>query len=207
MINIGLDLSINSSGICIEHNGKYQWLLVVAAEKPDKMCLKLSELNDVTVITYERTGDNLKDGARVGRIIVEAVKELQRIWKDNELTVVKEDYAYSAQWNTLVQLVEHSSMIVYSIETELDVAVHKIAPKHIKKAFTNNGNASKTDMHNAFCREDLKGPFHNFCKQWNKEQKHVNDCIDSYAILKTIEKEDELTSKTTTQDTTNKDNV
>lgn len=199
MINIGLDLSINSSGICIEHNGKYQWLLVVAAEKPDKMCRKLSELNDVTVITYERTGDNLKDGARVGKIIVESIKELQRIKKDNDLTVVKEDYAYSAVWSTLVQLVEHSSMIVYSIETELGVAVHKIAPKHIKKAFTNNGNASKTDMHCIFCREDLKGPFHNFCKQWNKEQKHVNDCIDAYAILKTIEKEDELTSKTTTQ--------
>lgn len=199
MINIGLDLSINSSGICIEHNGKYQWLLVVAAEKPDKMCRKLSELNDVTVITYERTGDNLKDGARVGKIIVESIKELQRIWKDNDLTVVKEDYAYSAQWNTLVQLVEHSSMIVYSIETELNSTVHKIAPKHIKKAFTNNGNASKTDMHCTFCREDLKGPFHNFCKQWNKEQKHVNDCIDAYAILKTIEKEDELTSKTKTQ--------
>lgn len=199
MIRIGLDLSINSSGICIEHEGNYQWLLVVAAPKPDKMCRKLSELNDVTVITYERTGDNLKDGMRVGRIIVEAVKELQRIKKDNDLTVVKEDYAYSAQWSTLVQLVEHSSMVVYSIEAEFNSAVHKIAPKHIKKMFTGNGNASKTDMHNAFCKEDLKGSFHNFCKQWNKAQSHTNDCIDAYALLKTIEKEDELTSKKTTQ--------
>lgn len=207
MITIGLDLSINSSGICIEHNGKYQWLLIVAAEKPDKMSRKLSELNDVTVITYERTGDNLKDGARVGRIIVEAIKELQRIKKDNDLTVVKEDYAYSAQWNTLVQLVEHSSMVVYSIETELGVAVHKIAPKHIKKMFTGNGNASKTDMHNAFCREDLKGSFHNFCKQWNKAQSHTNDLIDSYALLKTIEKENELASEESTQDTKHKDIV
>lgn len=183
MIRIGLDLSINSSGICIDHNGEYSWLLVVASPKPDKMCRKLSDLNDVTVITYERTGDNLKDGARVGKIIVEAIKELQRIWKDHELSFVKEDYAYSAQWNTLVQLVEHSSMVVYSIETELNSTVHKIAPKHIKKEFTGNGNASKTDMHCTFCRQNLKGSFHNFCKQWNKAQSHTNDLIDAYAIL------------------------
>lgn len=207
MIILGIDHSINSSGICIEHNGKYQWLLIVAAEKPDKMSRKLSELNDVTVITYERTGDNLKDGARVGKIIVDAIKELQRIWKDTDLTVVKEDYAYSAQWNTLVQLVEHSSIVVYSLETEFGVVVHKIAPKHIKKSFTGNGNASKSDMHNTFCREDLKGPLHNFCKQWNKAQSHTNDLIDAYALLKTIEKENELASEESTQDTTDKDAV
>lgn len=188
-MTIGLDHSINSSGLCIEHNGNYQWILIAAAEKPDKMSRKLSELNDVTILTYERTGDNLVDGRRVGRLIVDSIKELQRLWKDNEITFVKEDYAYSAQWNTLVQLVEHSSLCVYTIENELNCAVHRIAPKHIKKSFTDNGNASKHDMHNTFCREDLKGPFHNFCKRFNKAQTHVNDLIDAYALIKTIQKD------------------
>lgn len=188
-MNIALDLSLNSSGICIEHKGTHQWLLIVAAPKPDKMSRKLSELNDVTVITYERTDNNLKDGQRVGKIIADNIKELQRIWKDNEIRIAKEDYAYSAQWNTLVQLVEHSSLVVYTLEKELGCTVHKYAPKHIKKVFTNNGNANKADMHNAFCRLDLKGPFHNFCKQWNKEQKHVNDLVDAYAVLKTMQLE------------------
>ena len=187
---VSLDHSINSSGVCIEHNGAYQWLLIVAAPKPDKMSRKLSELNDVTVITYERTDDNLKDGQRVGKIIADNIKELQRIWKDDELIVAKEDYAYSAQWNTLVQLVEHSSLVVYTLEKELGCTIHKYAPKHIKKTFTNNGNANKTDMHNTFCRLDLKGPFHNFCKQWNKAQPHVNDLIDAFAVLQTMKKED-----------------
>ena len=190
MITVGIDHSINSTGVCIEHNGNYQWLLVVAAEKPDKMSRKLSELNDVTVITYERTGDNFVDGQRVGKIISESIKELQRIWKDYEIAVIKEDYAYSAQWNTLIQLVEHSSFCIYNIEQELKCTIHKIAPKHIKKSFTGNGNASKSDMHNAFCREDLKGPFHNFCKQWNKAQSHCNDMIDAYAITKTSKEDD-----------------
>lgn len=191
---VSLDHSINSSGVCIEHNGTYQWLLVVAAPKPDKMSRKLSELNDVTVITYERTDDNLKDGQRVGKIIADNIKELQRIFKDNELIIAKEDYAYSAQWNTLVQLVEHSSLVVYTLEKELGCTVHKYAPKHIKKLFTNNGNASKTDMHNAFCRLDLKGPFHNFCKQWNTAQSHVNDLVDAFAVYYTLKSEltDEL---------------
>lgn len=188
-MNISLDLSLNSSGVCVEHNGTYQWFLIVAAPKPDKMSRKLSELNDVTVITYERTDDNLKDGQRVGKIIADSIKELQRIWKDDEITIGKEDYAYSAQWNTLVQLVEHSSLVVYTLEKELGCTVHKYAPKHIKKMFTNNGNANKSDMHNTFCKMDLKGPFHNFCKQWNKAQPHVNDLIDAYAILTTMEKE------------------
>lgn len=188
-MNIALDLSLNSSGVCIEHNGAYQWLLIVAAPRPDKMSRKLSELNDVTVITYERTDDNLKDGQRVGKIIADNIKELQRIWKDDELVVAKEDYAYSAQWNTLVQLVEHSSLVVYTLENELGCTIHKYAPKHIKKVFTNNGNANKSNMHNAFCRLDLKGPFHNFCKQWDKEQKHVNDLVDAFAVLYTLKSE------------------
>lgn len=186
---VSLDHSINSSGVCFEHNGTYQWLLIVAAPKPDKMSRKLSELNDVTVITYERTDDNLKDGQRVGKIIADNIKELQRIWKDDELVVAKEDYAYSAQWNTLVQLVEHSSLVVYTLEKELGCTIHKYAPKHIKKMFTNNGNASKSDMHNAFCRLDLKGSFHNFCKQWNTAQSHVNDLIDAFAVLYTLKSE------------------
>lgn len=188
-MNIALDLSLNSSGVCVEHNGTCQWFLIIAAPKPDKMSRKLSELNDVTVITYERTDDNLKDGQRVGKIITDSIKELQRIWKDNEITIGKEDYAYSAQWNTLIQLVEHSSLVVYTLEKELGCTVHKYAPKHIKKMFTNNGNANKSDMHNTFCRMDLKGPFHNFCKQWNKAQPHVNDLIDAYAVLTTMENE------------------
>lgn len=188
-MTISLDHSINSSGICIEHNGSHQWILITAASKPDKMSRKLSELNDVTVITYERTDNNIKDGQRVGKIIVDSIKELQRIWKDNEIIIAKEDYAYSAQWNTLVQLVEHSSLVVHTIEQELECTVHKYAPKYIKKAFTGNGNASKSDMHNAFCRMDLKGPFHNFCKQWNKAQNHVNDLIDAYAVLTTMKRD------------------
>lgn len=190
MIKIGLDLSINSSGICIEHEGNYQWLLVVAAPKPDKMCRKLSELNDVTVITYERTGDNLKDGMRVGKIIVEAVKELQRIWKDNDLTVVKEGYSYNSMISSLIPLVQHGSIVVYTIETELNCTVHEIAPKHIKKCATGNGNANKDKMFDVFNSLKLKGDFANFCQHFNNSQKHINDLVDSYFILYTI-KQDE----------------
>ena len=127
MITVGIDHSINSTGVCISNDEKTQWILISSVEKPNKMMRKLSELNDVTIMTYERTGDNLIDGQRVGKIIVEIIKELQRIWKENELTIVKEDYAYSAQWNTLIQLVEHSSLMVYTIEKELGVTMHKIS--------------------------------------------------------------------------------
>lgn len=185
MINIGIDHSINSTGVCIEHDGSCRWLLVTAGEKPDKTSRKLSELNDVTVITYERTGDNLVDGQRVGKIIVDSIKELQRIWKDNELSVIKEDYAYSAQWNTLVQLVEHSSLMVYTIESSFNkLAVHKVSPTTVKKFATGNGRSDKTQMHLAFCNEQINGPFHNFCQQYNKAQTHVNDLIDAYYIMK-----------------------
>ena len=184
MIKVGIDHSINSTGVCISNGEKTQWILISSVEKPNKMMRKLSELNDVTIMTYERTGDNLIDGQRVGKIITEAIKELQRLWKENELTIVKEDYAYSAVWNTLVQLVEHSSLMVYTIEKELGVTIHKISPKSIKKAFTGNGNANKDAMHVTFVNTEIKGPFHNFCCKYDKAQKHVNDLVDSYAIMK-----------------------
>ena len=188
MINIGLDISIHSTGICCEKDDKRMFILVVSSEKRDKILKKMANLNDVIILNFERSGDNLTDGKRAGHCAAQAIKELQRIWKDNKLAVLKEDFAYAAQWNTLTQLVEYTSLFVDSFQTELGVTVHSYAPKHIKKLFTGNGNADKTKMHLEFLNRNLNGDFSNFCKQYDIAKPHTNDLIDAFAIVECLRK-------------------
>lgn len=189
MINIGMDISIHSTGICCEKDGKYLFILIVTSHKKDKILNKLCLLNDVDIIKIERTGDNLTDGKRAGKCAALVIKELQRLWKDNKVNIIKEDFAYSGHRNTLTQLVEYTSLFINAVQCELNCKVDAYAPKHIKKMFSNNGNADKTKMHQKFNTLELEGDFFNFCKQFNEAQPHTNDLIDAFAIVYTLKQE------------------
>lgn len=190
MIYVGIDYSINSPAICVEAKENFYNFFTVQ-KKDNKCCRKLDMLNDVQVITLEKEG--MTDFEFIDKqtdTIVEFIQTIMDLHKDKELLIGIEDYIYYSQQNSLIDIVQGTTVLKYKIIKKWgEKVLNKYSPTHIKKFATEKGTASKDDMLFAYNRLKLTNPFSEWCHKLSKSHKPEEDMIDSFWVLKTLKSE------------------
>lgn len=231
MVYVSIDFSLNSSGITIFHNGKYHFLSYYNAVKMSKsyasMIDLLSTADNFHISTYKRSpisapnnrGDGLYGWERehisnclyyghdMVRFIIEVMRKVCGGYQSSEVVVILENYSYSSQSNTLIQMVENTMMLKYELMQHFNINNFYVIPAPRVKSFVGKGSFDKYDMLQAMMNENhtdnqfIKIVSENrdmFIKPKMKKGKEmfevlspVQDIVDSYWMLRYFLQSDE----------------
>ena len=228
---VSIDYSLESVGITLfdVEKKKYHFLSYLNTKKKAtaNRADLLSNVSDLSVIQYQRdpiaTVKSREDGLfgwerqhmtnvlHYNSELVNYIKILVlRLYPDikkNEICVLIENYSYSSQSDTLIQLVENTMEVKHHVLTTICcVENFYCIPAPRVKLYVGKGNYDKYDMTTAFLnnvRDDdyiLDSPFYKFLldnftisflkerikkgKQFNEVLSPISDIIDSYWILR-----------------------
>ena len=228
---VSIDYSLESVGVTLfdVEKKKYHFISYLNTKKKataNRVDL-LSNINDLSVIQYQRdpiaTVKSRADGLFgweqqhmtnvlhynaefVDRINTIALRLIPSIRK-SEICVLIENYSYSSQSDTLIQLVENTMEVKhYVLTTMCHIENFYCIPAPRVKLYVGKGNYDKYDMTTAFLnnvRDDdhiLNSTFYKFLldnfttsflkerikkgKQFNEVLSPISDIIDSYWILR-----------------------
>ena len=196
---VSIDYSLESVGVTLfdVEKKKYHFLSYLNTKKKataDRANL-LSSINDLSIIQYQRDP--------IATTILDFIPNI----KKDEICVLIENYSYSSQSDTLIQLVENTMEVKhYVLKTMCHVENFYCIPAPRVKLYVGKGNYDKYDMTTAFLnnvREDdyiLNSSFYKFLldnfttsflkerikkgKQFNEVLSPISDIIDSYWILR-----------------------
>lgn len=228
---VSIDYSLESVGVTLfdVEKKKYHFLSYLNTKKKAtaNRADLLSNVSDLSVIQYQRdpiaTVKSREDGLfgwerqhmtnvlHYNSELVNYIKILVlRLYPDikkNEICVLIENYSYSSQSDTLIQLVENTMEVKHHVLTTICcVENFYCIPAPRVKLYVGKGNYDKYDMTTAFLnnvRDDdyiLDSPFYKFLldnftisflkerikkgKQFNEVLSPISDIIDSYWILR-----------------------
>lgn len=189
MIIIGVDWSLNSASVCFKNteNGTYKWLAIVKDE--NKAVRKLNTFKECELIVLEKTQNTIINADEMSKIFIHKVKEIMYEWNCEDIIFVFENFAYSAKGNSLLDIVENTSIVKYNImKTFGEDKIVVLSPTSVKKRFTGSGKANKQDMLNTFKENKLNNMFYHYCMKLNKAHKPEEDMIDAYAVIDAYQK-------------------
>ena len=228
---VSIDYSLESVGVTLfdVEKKKYHFLSYLNTKKKAiaNRADLLSDISDLSVIQYQRdpiaTVKSREDGLfgweqqhmtnvlHYNSELVNYIKILVlRLYPDikkNEICVLIENYSYSSQSDTLIQLIENTMEVKHHVLTTMCcVENFYCIPAPRVKLYVGKGNYDKYDMTTAFLnnvRDDdyiLDSPFYKFLldnfstsflkerikkgKQFNEVLSPISDIIDSYWILR-----------------------
>lgn len=228
---VSIDYSLESVGVTLfdVEKKKYHFLSYLNTKKKAmaNRADLLSGIDDLSVIQYQRdpiaTVKSREDGLfgwerqhmtnvlHYNSELVNYIKTLVlRLYPDikkSEICALIENYSYSSQSDTLIQLVENTMEVKHHVLTTICcVENFYCIPAPRVKLYVGKGNYDKYDMTTAFLnnvRDDdyiLDSPFYKFLldnfttsflkerikkgKQFNEVLSPISDIIDSYWILR-----------------------
>ena len=228
---VSIDYSLESVGVTLFDIGKKKYHFLSYLNTKKKAIANradlLSDISDLSVIQYQRdpiaTVKSREDGLfgweqqhmtnvlHYNSELVNNIKALVlRLYPDikkSEICVLIENYSYSSQSDTLIQLVENTMEVKhYVLTTMCYVENFYCIPAPRVKLYVGKGNYDKYDMTTAFLnnvRDDdyiLDSSFYKFLldnfttsflkerikkgKQFNEVLSPISDIIDSYWILR-----------------------
>ena len=228
---VSIDYSLESVGVTLFDikKKKYHFLSYLNTKKKAtaNRADLLADINDLSVIQYQRdpiaTVKSREDGLfgwerqhmtnvlHYNSELVNNIKALVlRLYPDikkSEICVLIENYSYSSQSDTLIQIVENTMEVKhYVLTTICHVENFYCIPAPRVKLYVGKGNYDKYDMTTAFLnnvRDDdyiLNSSFYKFLldnfttsflkerikkgKQFNEVLSPISDIIDSYWILR-----------------------
>ena len=228
---VSIDYSLESVGVTLFdiEKKKYHFLSYLNTKKKAtaNRADLLSNVSDLSVIQYQRdpiaTVKSREDGLfgwerqhmtnvlHYNSELVNNIKTLVlRLYPDikkSEICVLIENYSYSSQSDTLIQLVENTMEVKHHVLTTIcHIENFYCIPAPRVKLYVGKGNYDKYDMTTAFLnntRDDdyiLDSPFYKFLldnfttsflkerikkgKQFNEVLSPISDIIDSYWILR-----------------------
>ena len=228
---VSIDYSLESIGVTFfdVEKKQYHFLSYLNTKKPivaSRVDL-LSSIDDLSIIQYQRdpiaTVKSRTDGlfgwerqhmtnvlhynAELVNSINEAALRLVPGIRKKEICILIENYSYSSQSDTLIQLVENTMEVKhYLLTTTCLVENFYCIPAPKVKLYVGKGNYDKYDMTTAFLnniRNDdyiLNSPFYQFLssnfnehflktrikkgKPFNEVLSPISDIVDSYWILR-----------------------
>jgi hypothetical protein len=217
MIHIGIDFSLNSPAVCVRsHDGSYKFFSFfnfgdreLDAKKIPKAFEHHKMLSDITAITsipynrkvaskdfLQREREKLIDGKEIAELIINHIIAL---YGTTNVKVALEGFSYGSTGNSFIDIVQYNtflrSMLLNAYGAD---KIYIMQPSHVKK-LAGKGNANKHFMAKAFQDNVLNDDHLRKTKFWDwtkdkdfseKIPKPVDDLIDSYFILNTIEKVD-----------------
>lgn len=157
---IGLDLSINSTGIYLS-TGKYH-IITSKLTKDHKSC------NDVNIIEYEKVDDINKNLEQIGDNIIYIVKKVKP-----ELVVI-EDVAMGATFSRSLIDLTGLNYWVRALLTKNNIKFITVPPTKWKKELIGNGQATKDLIIDAWKRITKN----------NIKLKKTDDIADAYFLCK-----------------------
>lgn len=189
---IGVDWSLNSASVCFVKGNDVKYFTIVAKE--NKSVRKISQFQECEVIVLPKGDNNILHADEMSKILIRKIKEVAYEWSDDDLEIVFENYAYSAKGNSLIDIVENTTIIRYELMKTFGVDIKVLSPTSVKKRFTGNGRSNKNDMLNTFKGLKLNTQFYYYASNFSKNEKPMEDMIDSYAVVDSyikIKKENE----------------
>lgn len=232
MIYVSIDFSLNSTGITFYKDGEYHFMSYINFDKSSKKTKeiidKLSESSNFSYHSYYRspvTSPNLREDGLYGwerehvenciyygedlcQKISRTLLELYGGYEKESVSCIIENYSYSSQSSTLIQMVENTFSLKRSlIERVCNLEHFYIIPAPKVKAFVGKGSFDKYDMLRSFIDNGKVNAFHKcisenenqFIKKRIKKGKEFNevlcpvqDIIDSYWMLEYFLKQENI---------------
>lgn len=182
---VGLDFSINSPAVTILKDNEYFFYAI--QRKDCKVVRKMNMLDNVTVEIC------LNEGLTPFQYYDKMTDMLIR-WINSNIgpntIFALEDWIYSLRGSALIDIVYATSILRYKLIKKYgEDKLNFYSPTHVKKEFTGNGRADKNMMLEHFKSLGLVFPLSNYSNALDKTQKPLEDMIDSFAVLKTMENE------------------
>lgn len=152
MITIGIDPSLNSTGICINKNGKCTYYIIVS-----KMTRKMAEFkNDyIHIISYPKSDTNKKTNrydvieenkARNIYNICSIIGDIIKQYKNECVCVYMEGVSYGSVGSAALVDLSGLNFALRNVFIEESVPFCIVSPSQNKKAATGNGAADKELM-------------------------------------------------------------
>ena len=142
MITIGLDLSINSTGICINDNGNYTYYIITPHITKSQ--------RQVDVISYIEYSKQKSDSENI-RSIGECIQQI--LYKYQVDLIVIEDISLQSHSSSIITL-SLLNGYVRRILDEMGIRFIMIPPTSLKKFAVGNGGAKKDVMIDSWIRLD-----------------------------------------------------
>ena len=169
---IGIDYSLTSPAICVNHNGKLNFYYLTSKKKYiGDMSKNIMGTEHKEYKTPIHRFSQISDWAF--DIIKETFYSHQKIFI--------EGYSFGSKGRGIFQIAENCGILKYRLQ-EFGVDYETLVPSVIKKSATGKGNADKDMMYEAFEKEtkiNLKKIF-----DTEKVGNPISDIVDSYFIQK-----------------------
>ena len=201
-MKVGLDISLNSTAVCVEKNESYSWINFSPniTERTRKF-LDFQSNENCLIYSFDKDTRKFKDLDISESIIVKyknfnnlynRIKE--SIFLDNKVEYLSvEGPSYNSRGRAQIDLVVCSHYIIFKIISELKL-IPKIIPPSKVKLLAGKGNYNKHQMLEAFKKNILQDekldndPFYKWVcgKEITTKSipKPIDDLIDSYFVLK-----------------------
>lgn len=209
MINIGIDFSLNSPGVCIQNqSGDYHFVSFFnfgsriwgsKIPKAFSMHEELMNLKLIEGVYYNREVKNkdflkrerekLLDAQKISSIMINKMSEYI---DESSIHISLEGFSYGSKGNSFIDIVQYNSFLRMSLMIRFGVSNMSIfQPSYVKK-IAGKGNANKFYMIKAFQENVLndKNLKRSTFWQWIKDKdfsknipKPVDDLVDAYFIL------------------------
>lgn len=214
MIHIGIDFSLNSPAVCIKnHEGTYRFISFFnfgdkdweskKIPKPFQLHKDLSDSITIMAVPYNRQvgskdfienqREKLIDGKTIADLIV---NHLVAFYGTSSVKIALEGFSYGSTGNSFIDIIQYNTFLrSLMLDAYGAKNIYIVQPSHVKK-LAGKGNANKHFMAKAFQDNVLNDPKLEKTKLWNwakdkdfseKIPKPVDDMIDSYFIMKTLD--------------------
>lgn len=141
MLKIGLDLSINSTGMCIrntEVESDVRYYIIVPKITRKMTAINSNKTSRITYINYDKIADNDSSNIKsISEKICEIIKDLK-----GDVEVVIEDVAMRARGRSIITLTLLNGYMRARLDT-MNVKYKTITPTQWKKKLLGNGQADK----------------------------------------------------------------
>lgn len=201
---IGIDFSINSTGICIRHSEGLEWFNFTSNldfnRKPYRIHKELNEFDNIHIIGYQREKPKnleyseeqswkLENADMLSNLIIQTINP----WIHENSIIGFEGFSFGSKGNSFIDLITYNTFLKSKIMNINKNKIQVISPKRVKKEFSGNGNASKSMMLQSFIDNDIdidiliEDPLKRYIINNNIDTiKPIDDLVDSFAILNSI---------------------
>ena len=182
---IGIDPSINSTGICVNvDNKKYKYHIITNTQSLTKKALNnIPNINDIKYHVFNKEHNDMsydtKEQCKIYNIsqIVSFISKILKSEKPDAAYMEGISYG-SGNSSALADLAGLNYMIRYTLYTYFNDInkIHIISPKELKSKASGNGNANKAEMTYLWLKCDPKMAKYNDLK--------LDDLADAYFLSK-----------------------
>jgi len=171
---VGIDYSLTSPAICVNHNDKLNFYYLTNKKK------YIGEMSkNIMGVEHSEYKTPIERFSQISNWAINTFNRLSYV--SNNLNIFIEGYSFGSKGQGVFQIAENGGILKYRLE-QLKLPYEVLPPSVIKKGATGKGNADKDMMYEAFERETMI----NLKKIFDTEKvgNPISDIVDSYYIMK-----------------------